>query len=254
MIKNPITSPSTHLEKFTYGFFTRNDGFSDGIYNSLNCSTISNDQLSNVLKNRERIIHSIGKEADDIVFPSQKHSNKCQIIGNKIPEIILADALVTNRKNLILSILTADCAPILLYENKEQIIGAIHAGWKGAKNGIIQNTIKKIIELGGNTKNIVSIIGPCIQQKSYEVGKEFYEDFILQEYKNREMFIKKEEKYLFDLPKYCISILTESGIKIIDNIGMCTFKNGNDFFSYRRSVIKGEVDYGRQANAIMLKN
>jgi len=254
MKRNPITSPSFNFKHLSYGFFTRNNGFSEGIFSSLNCSIISSDQVSNVLKNRKKITDTFGREAEDIIIPRQKHTNKCQIIGSKIPKIINADALVTTRKNIILSVLTADCAPILLYEKQEKIIAAIHAGWKGAKSGIIQNTIKEIIKLGGSSMNIVAIIGPCIQQDSYEVGKEFYSNFQLEKDQNHQMFSKKNEKYLFDLPQYCTSILKNCGIKTVNNMGICTFENEDNFFSYRRSIKKGDKDYGRQANAIMLQN
>jgi len=254
MKRNPITSSTFNSKHLIYGFFTRNNGFSEGIFNSLNCSIVSSDQVSNVLKNRKKITDTFGRKAQDIIIPRQKHTNKCQVIGSKIPKIINADALVTTRKNIILSVLTADCAPILLHEKQKQIIAAIHAGWKGAKSGIIENTIEEITKLGGSLIHTEAIIGPCIQQRSYEVDKEFYNNFLLEKDQNHEMFIKKNEKYLFDLPQYCISILKDCGIKKVDNIGICTFENADNFFSYRRSFKKSEIDYGRQANAIMLKN
>ncbi len=252
MKDNLIRSEKNYLIGCNYGFFTRNGGYSTGIYKSLNCSSRSGDSNINTSRNRAKVIEELGKVDGRLIIPVQKHTNVCEIIDDNDSENINADALVTKSEKLILCILTADCVPLLLHERKENIIGAIHAGWKGAKNNIIENTIMKVLELGGKIENISIVIGPCIQQKCYAVGNEFFENFIIENKKNSKFFIKKDEKYYFDLPQYCINKIKNTGIKEIDNIGKCTYENGDEFYSYRRSVHRDEIDYGRQPNAITI--
>ncbi|MAU57772.1 MAG: peptidoglycan editing factor PgeF [Hyphomicrobiales bacterium] len=252
MRENFIKSKGNYLKGCSYGFFTRNGGYSEGIYKSLNCSSRSGDSNINTSKNRTKVLQELDKEDGNLVIPIQKHTNICKIITDKDSQNITADALVTKSEKLILCILTADCVPLLLHEKKENIIGAIHAGWKGAKSNIIENTIIKVQELGGKKENISIVIGPCIQQKSYEVGNEFFENFTLDDKKNRELFIQKSQRYYFDLPQYCINKIKNCGIKKIDNLNKCTYENSNEFFSFRRSLHLNEIDYGRQANAITI--
>tara|TARA_B100000941_G_scaffold41020_2_gene24843 strand:- start:410 stop:1174 length:765 start_codon:yes stop_codon:yes gene_type:complete len=252
MRKNFIKSEKNYLSGCSYGFFTRNGGYSDGIYKSLNCSRRSDDSNVNTSKNRKKVLQELGKEGASLVIPIQKHTNICKIITENNSHNVTADALVTKSKKLVLCILTADCVPILLHERQKNIIGAIHAGWKGAKNNIIENTIMKVQELGGKIENISIVIGPCIQQKSYEVGSDFLENFMIDDNKNKELFIQKNQKYYFDLPQYCINKIKNSGVREIDNIKKCTYENSNEFFSFRRSLHLKEMDYGRQANAITI--
>lgn len=252
-----ITSKNLIFSNCKYGFFTRQGGVSTGIYHSLNCSYLSNDSNKNIDKNRKIIsqkLYSSANSVRPIIIPTQQHTNICKIIDNKFPDKFIADSIITKRDDIILSILTADCAPILLYENKEQIIGAVHAGWKGAQKGIIENTVEQILNIGGKIENISAIIGPCIQQDSYEVGIEFYKEFIKQNPSNKKFFTTINRGKYFNLQAYCSNKIYQIGIRKYDVIEMDTYKNEMDFFSYRRSQHRNEIDYGRQANAILIVN
>lgn len=252
-----ITSENLILSNCRYGFFTRQGGVSKGIYHSLNCSFLSNDSNKNIDKNRKIISQELCSSANSvrpIIIPTQQHTNICKIIDSKFPDKFIADSIITKRDDIILSILTADCAPILLYENKEQIIGAVHAGWKGAQKGIIENTVEQILNIGGKIENISAIIGPSIQQDSYEVGIEFYQEFIKQDPSNKKFFKTVNRRKYFNLQAYCSNKIYQIGIRKYDVIQMDTYKNEMDFFSYRRSQQRNEIDYGRQANAILILN
>ena len=161
-------------------FFSRKNGTSRGIYESLNCGIGSKDKKETVQKNLELVAKAFNIEKKQLMLMNQTHSSKVQIIdGKNNSERIDADAMLTNNYELALCVLTADCAPILVYENDKKIIGCIHAGWKGAVSGVIDNTLNKIIEMGGNTKKLDVCIGPCIAQESYEVKNDFYSKFNL---------------------------------------------------------------------------
>ena len=252
-----ITSENLKFNNCKYGFFKRQGGVSTGIYNSLNCSYLSNDSNKNIDKNRKLISQEMDSSVSSVrpvVIPTQQHTNICKIIDSKFPDKFIADSIITRRDDIILSILTADCTPILLYENKEQIIGAVHAGWKGAQKGIIENTVEQIMNIGGKIENTFAIIGPCIQQDSYEVGIEFYQEFIRQDPSNKKFFETVNSRKYFDLQAYCSNKIYQIGIRKYDVIEMDTYKNETDFFSYRRSQHRNEIDYGRQANAILIVN
>lgn len=165
-----------------------------------------------------------------------------------------ADALVTNIKNLPICIITADCAPIIFVDEKAEIIGIAHAGWKGAKKGIIENTVNEMIKLGAKIENIQAKIGPTIAQKSYEVGEEFFEDFIKENSENSVFFkqAKQPGKYNFDLPAYCISRLKKAGIRQIQDNKIDTYSNEEILFSFRRSYHRNEQDCGRNIGVVML--
>ena len=187
---------------------------------------------------------------------SQTHSNKVVLINdsNKYIQKINSDALVTCQKNIAISVLTADCVPILLYDEVNQVIGCIHAGWKGAINGIIENTLNQIFKISKNGKISVAI-GPCIDTKNYEVGKEFHTRFIQESKKNEKFFIMSEKnKLLFDLRKYVNSKFEKFKIHRIENINLDTFSEKKIFFSFRRSKQAGEEDYGRCISVIGLIN
>jgi YfiH family protein len=164
------------------------------------------------------------------------------------------DAIVTNLKNVAIAIVTADCSPILFYDEKYNIIGAAHAGWKGAKSGVIKNTVEAMRNLGA--KNIKVKIGPMIQQESYQVSQEFYDEFVNEDSDNKRFFIdgKEEGKYMFDLASYVEKKIKEEGIKEIDNPRTDTYKDEEKFFSFRRSIHKGESDCGRNISLVMIAN
>ena len=162
-----------------YAFFSRNKGISDGIYKSLNCGLSSKDKKSNVLKNRIVALKRIGLSNKNLIIPNQVHSNKIKIVDeNSINKNITADGLITKSNKIVLGILTADCAPIFFFDSKKNIVSAVHAGWKGAKNGVIKNTIKLMLECGSKLNNIISCIGPCIGKESYKVNNDFFRKFI----------------------------------------------------------------------------
>ena len=184
----------------------------------------------------------------------QTHSTKCKVIKNNTMQPIKADSLVTNQANLILCVLSADCAPILFYDPKKRVIGACHAGWKGALNGVIENTLKSMKDCGSKLQSIRCAIGPCIDFSSYEVRKDFYQAFLQKSLRNKQFFERVDkDKYLFSLSDFITSSLLRSGINNVENINIDTVSNESLCFSYRRSFIKKENDYGRMISTIVIK-
>ena len=166
-----------------------------------------------------------------------------------------ADGAVTNEPWEILAILTADCAPVLFFDPNASVIGACHAGWRGAKNGVIENTIREMVSLGASRSQIISVIGPCIGPKSYQVGIEFWEQFISTDASNRRFFKNtKQDFYLFDLQGFVKNQLHLSDVQTLSPVVGDTFTETQKFFSFRRSLIMGEPDYGRMVSAIMLRS
>jgi len=250
---------SNKLKKFkniNHCFFSKNGGVSQGIYKSLNCGLGSNDRKEDVLENLNMISKKIGFNTENLITMNQTHSNKVVVINdeNKHIQKVNSDALVTNQKNIAISVLTADCVPILIYDEVNQIIGSIHAGWKGALSGIIENTLDQIIKISKNAKINVAI-GPCIGVNNYEVEQEFYAKFVQDSKKNEYFFLPfKKNKFLFDLRKYVNSKFEKPEIKHVDNIDFDTFSDKENFFSFRRSKQAGEKDYGRCISVISLIN
>ena len=235
-------------------FFSKNGGVSKNIYSSLNCGLGSNDKKKNVLDNLAIVSKKISVPKNNLFLMSQTHSNKVFMINetNKNIQKINADALITQRKNIAISVLTADCVPILLYEKVNRIVACIHAGWRGAVNGIIKNTLNQIINMGKNNKIYIAV-GPCIGVKNYEVDKEFYDKFIKESKKNEVFFFhSKKNKFLFDLRKYVNSKINEFDIEHVENIDFDTYAEKENLFSYRRSRQFGEKDYGRCISTISL--
>ena len=236
-----------------HGFFNKTNGFSKGIYKSLNCGSGSKDKKSFVKKNLNYVQSKIRSKKNKIILLYQVHSAKFIHI-KKIPQKkIIGDALITKNRNLPIGILTADCAPILLLDRNKKIIAAVHSGWKGAYKNIITKVLKKFIKLGSNKKDIIAVIGPAISQKSYEVGEEFKDKFISKSKKNRVFFKYKRKKIYFDLINFIYNQLISFGISKIDVIRKDTFDKKNNFFSARRSIKKNEPDYGRNISVIMLR-
>ncbi len=247
---------SKKLKKFKdikHCFFSKNGGVSKGIYKSLNCGRGSGDKKKYVEKNLSFVSKKIGVKRKNLILMYQTHSNKVLLINNKnkYSKKIKADAMITNVKGLALGVVTADCVPIILYDIKNQIIGCIHAGWRGASSGIIEKTIKEFKR--ANSKNkIFAAVGPCIGKKSYEVDLNFYKKFIFKSATNQNYFsTKNNNKKLFNLRKYVNDKLIKSKVKI-DNIRFDTYKEKTRFFSYRRSQKLGHIDYGRCISVISL--
>tara|TARA_B100001750_G_scaffold161864_1_gene130609 strand:+ start:808 stop:1569 length:762 start_codon:yes stop_codon:yes gene_type:complete len=249
---------SEKLSKFKnlkHCFFSRKNGFSKGIYESLNCGMGSNDKKENVIKNLEFVSNKIGCKKEFLITLNQTHSNNVVYFEKEsdVKNKMNADAIVCKIKNLAIGILTADCAPILFYDTQKKIIGCAHSGWKGALNGIIQNTVKKFNELGSNNNNLVAVIGPCIKKENYQVGQEFYNNFIIHDKKNK-IFFKKtnNQKFTFDLRGFINNEIANLNIKNIENIEKDTFSEVKTFYSYRRSLINHEKDYGRCISVILM--
>ena len=234
-------------------FFSRKNGISDGIYKSLNCGLNSKDKKSNVLKNRIIALKKIGLNKKNLIIPKQIHSNKIKIVNeNSIDQNIKTDGLLTKSNKIVLGILTADCAPIFFFDRKKNIISAIHAGWRGAKNGIIKNTIKLMLECGSKLNNIISCIGPCIGKESYKVNNDFFRKFIIESSRNKEFFLIKKNEMNFDLKSYIVKKIKNFGVKKVLFGSFDTFKDKKNFFSYRRSLISEDKDYGRCLSVISI--
>jgi len=236
-----------------HGFFNKKNGFSTGIYKSLNCGKGSFDSKQNIKKNLNYVKKKIFSKKNNIALLYQIHSSKFYYIKNFPKKKLVGDALITNVKNLPLGILTADCVPILILDIRKKIIAAVHSGWKGAYKNIVIKTLKKLIKLGSQKKDIIAVIGPCIKQRNYEVGKEFKDKFIKKNKKNLIFFKLKKRKIYFDLSKFILNQLISFGILKIDVINKDTFDTKNNFFSARRSLKRNEPDYGRNISVIMLK-
>ncbi len=249
---------SSKLNKFKnlkHCFFSRNSGVSKGLYKSLNCGLGSNDKKENVLKNLSLVSKKIKCEAKSLITLNQKHTNKVIHFENKnfVQNKLTGDAIVCEIKNIGIGILTADCAPILFYDPEKQIIACTHAGWKGALNGVIDNTIKKFEELNSNNNNLIAVVGPCIGKKSYEVKTDFFKKFKSKNKNNQRFFNKiNKDKYLFDLRGFINKEILNLNINNIENIEMDTFSNQNYFYSYRRSCLNKEKDYGRCISVILM--
>ena len=242
-------------KKISHGFFNKNGGKSRGIYKSLNCGFGSNDKKKKITENLKIVKNKIGKKIKDVFFLDQIHSNKFIFIDKNFKDFkkkIKADAIITNQKKLPIAVMTADCAPILIYDNKKDFIAIIHAGWKGAFKGIIEKVIKFMIKKGCRNNNITAAIGPCITQNNYNVKEDFKKKFLKKRKKNRIFFKNKRNLIYFDLANYVKSELILNKITNIDMKNIDTFNKKNNFFSARRSLRLKHDDYGRNISIIMI--
>ena len=247
-----------------HGFFGREGGVSAGLYDSLNCGPGSRDDAGAVAENRRRATAALAPQTGTLprlASLSQIHSAIVHVV--EVDSVMDAprpegDAMVTATPGLALGILTADCAPVLLADPKAHVIGAAHAGWKGALGtegtGVLEATLIAMEKLGAARQRIRAAIGPCISQENYEVGWEFRDRFLEQGLRQRRFFIPsgKEGHYRFDLAGFAAHRLTEAGIEAVERLGVCTYPPENGFFSFRRTTHAGEPDYGRQISAIVL--
>ena len=246
---------SRNLKKFKkikHCFFSRKNGFSKGFYKGLNCGRGSKDKKKNILKNINYISKKMFVKKNKLILMKQTHSSKViEIKKNNYNRKINSDAIITKVKGLALGVLTADCVPIIIYDFKNEIVGCIHAGWKGAFSGIIKNTVNKIKKLNSNNQ-IFASIGPCIGHKSYEVDLNFYKKFLNKSRKNKKYFShKNKNKKLFNLRKFVADKLIELKVKV-DHVKHDTFKEKMNFFSYRRSCNLKQNDYGRCISVVRL--
>jgi YfiH family protein len=232
-------------------FFSRKKGFSNGIYQSLNCGRGSKDRKKNISKNLSFVSDKMGVSKNKLVLMHQTHSNKVlEIKENNYKSNIKADAMVTKMKGIVLGVLTADCVPIILYDVNNKIIGCVHAGWRGAYLNIIENTIEKIKKMNSNNL-IYASVGPCIGQKNYEVDLDFFKKFTNKSNKNKKYFINKKKNKLFNLRKFVTDKLLKYKVKV-DQVNRDTFAQKSNFFSYRRSTKLDEKDYGRCISTVCM--
>ncbi|MFN7612948.1 MAG: peptidoglycan editing factor PgeF [Alphaproteobacteria bacterium] len=234
------------------GFFTRQGGVSAGIYASLNCGPGSGDAPEAVAENRRRVASAFGVNSSQLCTLHQVHSADVVIVNSPFAERPKADAMVSNTPGLMLGILTADCAPVLFYDAKNHVIGAAHAGWKGATSGILENTLRTMQSLGAQSEHIHAAIGPTIAQASYEVGPEFLARFNTNDQARFFIPSPRTRHAMFDLPGYVEARLQAAGLRHITNLAMDTLPDEARFFSYRRATLAREPDYGRQVSAIMI--
>ena len=240
------------FKKIKHCFFSKKGGFSNGVYKSLNCGEGSLDKKKNIRKNLTFVSKKMGIKRSNLILMYQTHSNKViEVKKNKFRRKIRSDAIITRNKKIALGVVTADCVPVLLCDAKNEMVGCIHAGWKGALKGIIKNTVSKIRKNNKYGK-IFACIGPCIGRKNYEVGLKFYRKFMSKSNKNKLYFsFKNKNKKLFNLRKFVKDKLEELNVSV-DHVNHDTFKERNNFFSYRRSIILKEKDYGRCISVIRL--
>ena len=246
---------SKELKKFkqiNHCFFSRKNGFSKGVYKGLNCGRGSKDDKKNIKRNLNYVAKKMSVEKNKLILMHQTHSNKVvEIKKNNFKKRIVADAMITKMNKVALGVLTADCVPIIVYDLRNKIIGCIHAGWKGAFLGVIENTIKKLKKLNSNNK-IFASVGPCIGKKSYEVDILFYENFVSKSRSNKIYFkYKSKTKKLFNLRKYVTDKLLKLNVKV-DQVNKDTFTEKSYFFSYRRSRKLMQKDYGRCISTVCL--
>ena len=244
------------LARIRHAFFTRSGGVSQGVYASLNGGVGSNDAPDKIAENRARMAAALGVKADRLLTPYQIHS----------PDVVVADepwtrenrpradAIVTRVPRLAIGVSTADCGPLLFADREAGVIGAAHAGWRGALAGVIEATIVAMERLGASRDRMTAALGPTIRQPNYEVGPEFVERFLAADPGNARFFEPSQRAghAMFDLTGYIAECVQRAGIIQFEDLGLCTCAEPERFFSYRRTTLRGEPDYGRHINAIAL--
>jgi polyphenol oxidase len=242
---------SRALQPIRHGFFTRRGGASSGVFEGLNCGNGSSDQSDMVRINRDRVACAIGVAPDRLVTLHQVHSADAVTLSAPLEAPVRADAMVTATPGLALAVLTADCQPVLFADAAAGVVGAAHAGWKGALDGVLEATLDAMERLGASRGRTVAVIGPTISQAAYEVGPEFVERFLDADPGNARFFADGEgDRAQFDLPAYGLHRLREAGVGEALWTRHCTYADPARFFSYRRSLHHREADYGRLISAI----
>jgi YfiH family protein len=251
-----IESDALRLGGISHGFFTREGGVSGGLFTSLNCGMGSGDARDCVLENRARVAGQLGVRPECLLSAWQVHSAEAAVVtgpweGEERPRV---DALVTRTPGLGLGVLTADCGPVLFADPEARVIGAAHAGWKGALSGVTDRTIVVMEEQGARRARIIAVIGPTISKAAYEVGPEFPGRFTEADAANARFFTPSARAghAMFDLPAYLEARLRAAGVGLVVNRSLCTFGDERRFFSYRRATHRNEQDYGRLISAIAL--
>ncbi|KAE9630535.1 peptidoglycan editing factor PgeF [Parasedimentitalea maritima] len=241
------------LTPIRHGFFTRHGGASSGIFQGLNCGTGSSDQSEAVRMNRTRVAEAMQVDLQSLAGVHQVHSPDVVTVTKPSDERPKGDAMVTNVPGIALSILTADCQPVLFADPQAGVIGAAHAGWRGALDGVLEATLEAMEALGANRNDTVAVIGPAISQRAYEVGPDFFDDFMMQDPDNARFFANGEGgRYMFDLPGLGLQKLRQAGVGTAEWIRHCTYSDPDRFYSYRRTTHAKEADYGRLISCIRL--
>ncbi len=250
-----LASKQFKNEAIHHGFFGRKGGFSHHHYASLNCGPGSDDDPTLVEKNRQLVRKTLDGQL--LCTPNQTHSTRAVFIDDKTTRTPSADALVTNVPNLIIGVLTADCMPVLFHDPVTRLIGAAHAGWRGALDGILESCVQLMVAHGADTENIRSVIGPCLQPPHFQIGQDLYQKFT-EKYIDSAQFFSRDpdpKKYQFHLTHFAIWRLQSAGLRLehLFDVQTCTLANHEDFFSYRKSKQSQQADYGRNLAAISLK-
>ena len=251
-----IVSDALRLSGFTHGFFTREGGVSQGMFSSLNCGMGSGDDRDAVMTNRASVARHMGVAPECLLSAWQVHSAEAAVVTGPWPgdERPRADGLVTRTPGVALGVLTADCGPVLFADPEAGVIGAAHAGWKGALTGVTTRTLEVMEEQGARRAQVIAVIGPTISRAAYEVGPEFPARFTDADPANARYFSPSARPghAMFDLPAYLVDRLRAEGVGTVVNLSLCTFQDEQRFFSYRRATHRGETDYGRLISAIAL--
>jgi YfiH family protein len=250
-----LSTELSQLSGIGHGFFTREGGVSDGIYASLNCGQGSRDEKEHVAANRARVASHLTVDPTHLASLQQVHSPDAVVVEapfarSDAPE---ADGMATRVRGLALGVLTADCAPVLFADHAAQVVGACHAGWKGATGGVIEATISAMESLGAARAGIVAAVGPTISAAAYEVGADYRETAIARDAHAAAFFRDGPNgRPHFDLPSYVADTLRRAGVASAEDLGVCTYGDETRLFSYRRATHRGEADYGRQISAIVI--
>lgn len=244
---------SDALSPLRHGFFTRRGGASSGVFQGLNCGPGSSDQAEIVAINRARVAQAMQTEPDHLITVHQVHSADVVHVTGPITDKPRADGIVTATPGLALAILTADCQPVLFADYDAGVIGAAHAGWRGALDGVLEATLDAMEGLGADRAAISAVIGPSISQSAYEVGPDFLADFLADDPDNARFFAQGSgDRMMFDLPGYGLHRLRTAGVGHAEWTRHCTYADPARFFSYRRTTHAGEADYGRLISSIRL--
>jgi len=250
------SSALSGLPGIRHAFFTRDGGVSDGLYASLNGGPGSDDAPEKVAENRARMASSLGVAPERLLTAYQIHSPDVVTVEQPWPsqERPRADALVTRTPGLAIGVTTADCGPVLFADGTARVIGAAHAGWRGALTGVLDATVEAMEECGASRDRMIAVLGPTIRQPNYEVGPEFVDRFDAADAGNASFFkpSSKPGHALFDLPGYIAARLAAAGIRRFEDLRCCTYADEGRFYSFRRSTHRHERDYGRHINAITL--
>ena len=241
------------LSPIRHGFFTRRGGASSGIFEGLNCGPGSSDLTDAVAINRARVADAMGVAADHLLTINQIHSDIALPVTAPFSDRPKADALVTATPGLAIAVLTADCQPVLFADHEAGVIGAAHAGWRGALAGIVEIMLESMETLGAQRAKTRAVIGPTISQRAYEVGPEFMDAFLAADEDSGRFFAQGHgDRLQFDLPGYSLDRLRAAGVGSANWTGHCTYSDPSRFYSYRRSVHQHEADYGRLISTILL--